>query len=70
MLRKLNLAFNGLSNAGALTVSDALKANTTLVELDISYVPPSMHTPAGTHTHTHIIHTYKLQDSTMLKVHM
>ena len=36
MLHKLNLAFNGLSDAGALAVSDALKANSTLVELDIS----------------------------------
>ena len=62
MLRKLNLSFNGLSNAGALAVSDALKANTTLVELDVSYVPPPC-----THARAHIMHTYKLQDFTMLK---
>ena len=36
MLKKLNLSFNGFTDGGVLAVVDALKANNTLQELDLS----------------------------------
>lgn len=35
-MRRLSLAYNGLGNEGATALADALKSNTTLVDLDIS----------------------------------
>ena len=37
-LKTLNLSYNGFSNDGAVALGEALRANNTLIELDIRYV--------------------------------
>lgn len=37
-LKVLNLAWNGFGNDGALAIGEALKVNSTLRELDLTYV--------------------------------
>jgi Ran GTPase-activating protein (RanGAP) involved in mRNA processing and transport len=36
MLKVLNLSYNGFGTEGAIALADALKANTVLIELDIT----------------------------------
>jgi len=38
MLKVFNLSSNGFSNDGVTALADALKINSALVELDITYV--------------------------------
>ena len=38
MLKVVNLSSNGFSNDGVAALADALKINSSLIELDITYV--------------------------------
>ena len=38
MLKVLNLSYNGFGTDGAIALAEALKLNTTLTELDITWV--------------------------------
>ena len=47
MLKVVNLSSNGFSNDGVTAIADALKINSSLLELDITYVcmDSVVHTP-------------------------